>query len=341
MIELTFVASDAASTPATTPSPVPLVQAETATEQASPTDPPAAIAPPESISTASLANPAPVDPPAPPVPLGAEVARENAEPQPLLSQANPLPVNPPPQAPLTAAPEVVTSQALSSGSSPSRDAIAARQQVLESRLRSIVQQHHQKQAALTPQEPPVVANPTPPTRTALNPQVTQRSQTTINTLAELPYEVEVLAIMRAIVFKESSGNPRAVNPHSGALGYGQIMPSNLPRWSQDALGRRVSRREFLNNPALQLQIIGHRLNQYWRSSLASSNGDESIAVRKVASLWYSGSAKLFNSYASQYYGGHRYPSIAEYTLTVLRRYQQEKQSLITSIASNSRFLRAL
>lgn len=149
-------------------------------------------------------------------------------------------------------------------------------------------------------------------------------------------DVAVLAIMRAIITKESSGNYRAVNPHSGALGFAQIMPSNLRSWSLDALGREVSRSEFLNNPAIQLQIITHRLNKYWQSALVKSNGDEALAVRMVASLWYSGKAHLFDSWDPQSYAGYRYPSIAEYTIAVLRRYQQERQGLVESSGSAMR-----
>lgn len=150
------------------------------------------------------------------------------------------------------------------------------------------------------------------------------------------YDVEVLAILRAIITKESSGNYRAVNPHSGALGFAQIMPSNLRSWSLDALGREVSRSEFLNSPSVQLQIISHRLNKYWQSALVKSNGDEALAVRMVASLWYSGKAHLFDSWTPQSYAGYRYPSIAEYTIAVLRRYQQEKQGLVESGGSAMR-----
>ncbi|MBW4518371.1 MAG: transglycosylase SLT domain-containing protein [Scytolyngbya sp. HA4215-MV1] len=156
----------------------------------------------------------------------------------------------------------------------------------------------------------------------------------INSLNTLPYDVEVLAILRAIVVRESSGNYRAVNPHSGALGLAQIMPANLRSWSREALGREVSRSEFLNSPMLQIQIIAFRLNKYWQSALASSDGNEAIAVRKVASLWYSGKANLFNSYTPQFYRGYRYPSIAEYTLKVLERYLQEKQSIVAANYGN-------
>jgi len=47
-----------------------------------------------------------------------------------------------------------------------------------------------------------------------------------------------------------------------ALGAYQILDSNLPSWSQAALGRKVSASEFLSNPGLQDRIFRHRFAQY-------------------------------------------------------------------------------
>lgn len=136
-----------------------------------------------------------------------------------------------------------------------------------------------------------------------------------------PIAPQILLLRRAIIGQESSANFRAINPHSGALGYAQIMPANLPSWSREALGYSVSRDEFLNNPSLQLAIIDYKLNQYWQQSLWVSNGNEDLAILRVASWWYSGKPDRYSSTQPQYYNGHRYPSIAEYSQSVWRRYQ--------------------
>lgn len=209
---------------------------------------------------------------------------------------------------------------------PEADAVQTRRQEIERRLSEIVERERQAWAEQQRNSPTATSRPD----SGSNPSAPVRRERglTLSDMNSLPYDLEVLALMRAIIGKESGGNPRAVNPHSGALGYGQVMPSNLRAWSREALGRSISRREFLNSPDVQLRIIGYRLNKYWRYSLAAANGNEAIAVRKVASLWYSGRANLFNSYASQFYNGYRYPSIAEYTLSVLRRYQSAKRTLL-------------
>jgi hypothetical protein len=132
---------------------------------------------------------------------------------------------------------------------------------------------------------------------------------------------EVVRVRQAIIGQESGANFRAINRHSGALGYGQVMPENLPQWSQEALGYVVSRKDFLERPELQIAIIDYKLNQYWQRSLIASKGNEAFAVRRVAAWWYSGKPEKYTSTRREYYRGHRYPSIAAYSKSVLKRYQ--------------------
>ncbi len=137
----------------------------------------------------------------------------------------------------------------------------------------------------------------------------------------------VAALSHAIISKESTQNFKSLNPHSQALGLAQIMPANLSEWSQDALGYPLTKDEFMNSPEAQRKIINHRLSEYWQDALNDSNGDEDRAVLKVASHWYSGNPDSYNSTAPQWYKGkdgklHRYPSIAEYSNSVLKKYKQ-------------------
>lgn len=131
---------------------------------------------------------------------------------------------------------------------------------------------------------------------------------------------EVILLRQAIIGQESNANFRAVNRHSGALGYAQVMPSNLPKWSMEALGYVVSRKDFLNRPDLQIAIVDYKLNQYWQRSLMASKGNQALAIRRVAAWWYSGKPETYRSNRPQFYKGHRYPSIAAYTQSVLKRY---------------------
>lgn len=125
---------------------------------------------------------------------------------------------------------------------------------------------------------------------------------------------------RAIVGNESGFDFTEVNPHSGALGYGQVMPKNVGPWSQEILGRTVSQQEFRNNPSIQLQIINGKLQKYFQQEAAKGfTGD--VLLRRVASIWYSGDPDLYDHGADQYYDGHKYPSIRNYTTDIADRYR--------------------
>lgn len=145
-----------------------------------------------------------------------------------------------------------------------------------------------------------------------------------------PAITPVMALTLAIIGQESSADHQSLNPHSGALGLAQIMPANLSAWSQDILGYRITRDEFLNNRELQMKIIQHKLSEYWQDAQADSGGDEASTVLRVASYWYSGSPNRYTSTLPQSYQGkngklHRYPSIAEYSNSILKKYKHYRK----------------
>lgn len=111
------------------------------------------------------------------------------------------------------------------------------------------------------------------------------------------------AFVNAISGKESGGNYGAVNKHSGALGKYQIMPANIPSWSQAALGRQISAQEFLRSPKLQEQIARAKLQEYYQK----------YGPAGAASAWYSGDPNKVNSKAAQ----GQYPSIHAYVQAIL------------------------
>lgn len=130
-------------------------------------------------------------------------------------------------------------------------------------------------------------------------------------------------LMRAIATQESANNPKAINSDSGASGKWQIMPSNIPSWSQAALGRKVSHGEFMRSPQLQKQIVEHRLGLYLKQESTPGRSEEEV-IRRVASLWYSGRAHLWNNTRPQFTNGRQYPSIASYTRSIWTLYQQQE-----------------
>lgn len=134
-------------------------------------------------------------------------------------------------------------------------------------------------------------------------------------------DVNVTRLRTAIVGKESGGSFSAVNPDSGALGYGQVMPRNVGPWTQEHYGRRLTPQQFLANREAQLAVVDGQIAKIVRQQQAAGyRGD--IAIRRAASIWYSGNGNLYDNNRPQYYKGRRYPSIREYTLDILNRYKR-------------------
>ena len=77
-----------------------------------------------------------------------------------------------------------------------------------------------------------------------------------------------------------------------ALGKYQIMASNVPQWSKDALGQSISREQFLKSPELQDKIFEHRFGQY-----VQKYGEEG-----AARAWYAGEKGMKNLGATDVHG---------------------------------------
>jgi hypothetical protein len=131
----------------------------------------------------------------------------------------------------------------------------------------------------------------------------------------------VEAFRAAIIGKESGGNYNAVNPDSGALGIGQVMPENVGPWTQRYLGVTLTPQEFLNDRAAQDAVVNGRFRDMLADQAAAGyKGEE--AIRRAAAVWYSGDGNLWNYNKPEYYNGRRYPSIAEYTKAIWDAYRR-------------------
>lgn len=82
---------------------------------------------------------------------------------------------------------------------------------------------------------------------------------------------------------ESGGRYDAIGPthrkYGRALGKYQVMESNLPSWSQEAIGRRVSPDEFLSTPAIQDAIFEKKFGQ---------SVEKYGNPQDAASVWFTG-----------------------------------------------------
>ena len=150
------------------------------------------------------------------------------------------------------------------------------------------------------------------------------AQSITNNDTEISLLVKNLRV--AIIGQESNYKYSAVNPHSGALGFAQVMPFNIGPWSRQALGYEINPQRFLNSPKLQLKIIDYKIGEYLADALEVSKGNIDIAVMRVSAQWYSGNPNLYTSTKPQFYRGHRYPSINKYCQSVLKRFRAQVAS---------------
>lgn len=142
---------------------------------------------------------------------------------------------------------------------------------------------------------------------------------------------DTIALYQAIVAKESGGDHTAVNPDTGALGLGQVMPQNLncswdgkPKsncgWDYDVLGRDVSDQEFLQNAELQQQVVGAKLESALQRQVQAGH-DMDTAVKRTAAEWYSGNPDLAHDTSPQ----AGYESIKSYADTALEKFNRFSQ----------------
>lgn len=178
---------------------------------------------------------------------------------------------------------------------------------------------------VNPTPPPVETEVPPPPQPLPQPPKVPTIKTPASKLpSSKPLRLKVTALRRAIIGQESAGRFWLINPDSGALGYGQLLRTNVAPWTKAALGRALTPEEFLASPKLQIKTIDHKLNEYLKRELAYTGGkNEQLAIRRVASRWYSGNPNLWNNTRPQYSNGRRYPSIASYTRSVWKRYLRE------------------
>lgn len=113
-------------------------------------------------------------------------------------------------------------------------------------------------------------------------------------------------LMSAIRGQESGGRYSATNP-SGASGAYQILASNIPSWSREALGRTVSYNEFMNSPSIQDAIAKFKLGQYMKSR----------GMAGAAATWYGGDWGYRHMYDKKPQAG--YPSMYDYVMSILNR----------------------
>jgi hypothetical protein len=133
------------------------------------------------------------------------------------------------------------------------------------------------------------------------------------------YDTKLSKTMQAIKRIESGGRSDALGPatRTGDRAHGlyQIMGANIPTWTEEALGRRMTPEEFRNDPEAQEATAKHRMGLY----LKQYNDPA-----QVASMWFSGrpiekagesadvtgtTVPRYVSMFNKYYGGAESPDL--------------------------------
>jgi tetratricopeptide (TPR) repeat protein len=139
--------------------------------------------------------------------------------------------------------------------------------------------------------------------------------------AEIPedYDTRLAKTMQAIKRIESGGRSDALGPatRTGDRAHGlyQVMGANIPSWTEEALGRRLTPEEFLKDEKAQEETAKHRMGLY----LKKYNDPA-----QVASMWFSGrpmekagdaadvtgtTVPRYISMFNKYYGGAESPDM--------------------------------
>ena len=133
-------------------------------------------------------------------------------------------------------------------------------------------------------------------------------------------DTDIRRLRQAIISQESGGSYTVVNPDSGAIGIGQVMPENVGPWTKRYLGKSLTPEQFRANPGAQDAVVNGRFRDMLADQRAAGYKGEEM-IRRAAAIWYSGRGDLWNYNEPEYYNGRRYPSIAEYTLSIWKKFQ--------------------
>lgn len=143
---------------------------------------------------------------------------------------------------------------------------------------------------------------------------------------------DLLERMRGGVFKQESGGNYQVKPNrrTGATGGFQVLPENIPAWTQKHLGRRLTREQFESDPQAQESVFSGEMGNYLKKARAKAPDDDT-ALRMAAAAWYGGEGRM-GRYDDPVRFRPNEPSFREYTMGVLNKSGKPRQSDNTGLA---------
>jgi hypothetical protein len=159
--------------------------------------------------------------------------------------------------------------------------------------------------------PSIAPSPTKPTS-----QQPSNSPTTQSSSPSPIADVQVTALVEAL----RQAAPRTDTSREGLYSDWQVKAENIPRWSQQCIGRELTPTQFQDSPVTARGILVCVMRDVLGEQYTASNNKESLAVQRAASWWMTGDPNQYNSGAT-----------ASYTAKVLDLYRQSRVNFFSHI----------
>lgn len=161
----------------------------------------------------------------------------------------------------------------------------------------------------TNQDKPKPQSSVPPTTTQSQPVSRSSSNTPISD-AQVGMLVESLR----------QAAPQTDTAKDGLYGEWQVKADNIPRWSQQCLGRELTPTQFQDSPVTARSILVCVMRDVMSEQYSASNSNEFVAVQRAAAWWMTGDPAQYNN-----------GSTASYTQKVLDFYKQSRLKFFAHI----------
>ncbi|MFB8792346.1 MAG: hypothetical protein U7123_26735 [Potamolinea sp.] len=100
----------------------------------------------------------------------------------------------------------------------------------------------------------------------------------------------------------------------------QVKAENIPRWSQQCLGRELTPTQFQESPVTARGILVCVMRDVLREQYTASNNKESVAVQRAASWWMTGDPNQYNSGSTCFLHGKSFRFVSSIAGEILLSY---------------------
>jgi hypothetical protein len=172
------------------------------------------------------------------------------------------------------------------------------------------------QASPSPSPSPQASPSQSPSSTKPTNQQPSSQPTTQSSSPSPIADVQVTALVEAL----RQAAPRSDKSSEGLYSDWQVKAENIPRWSQQCIGKELTPTQFQESPVTARGILVCVMRDVLREQYTASNNKESLAVQRAASWWMTGDPNQYNSGAT-----------ASYTAKVLDFYRQSRVKFFSHI----------